>query len=133
MSNTDIVRQYYQYFNEQNWAGMLSLVDENIQHYPNQGELREGKAKFAEFLRIMDAHYSETCVDLMLFQGEASERVAAEFFIDGTYKKAQEGLPPAQGQTYHLRVGAFLEVRNGKITRLNNYYNLEDWIAMVSR
>jgi len=128
----DTVRRYYGCFNRQDWPGMLALVDDEVQHYPNQGERRAGKAKFAEFLAIMDQHYQEQLVELTLFQGEAPERVAAEFFIEGVYKKAQEGLPPAHGQTYRLRVGAFLEVHNGKITRLNNYYNLEDWIAMVS-
>lgn len=133
MSNTQIVRQYYQYFNQQNWAGMLALVDEEIQHYPNQGELRAGKALFAEFMNTMDEHYSEQVVDLVLFQGEIANRVAAEFFIDGIYKKAQDGLPPAHGQSYHLRVGAFLDVQDGKIKRITNYYNLEEWIALVSK
>ena len=42
-----------------------------------------------------------------------------------------EGLPPAAGQTYHLRVGAFFDIGEGQITRISNHYNLADWIAQV--
>jgi steroid delta-isomerase-like uncharacterized protein len=40
-------------------------------------------------------------------------------------------LPEATGQTYHLRVGAFFEARDGRITRVTNYYNLQSWLRMV--
>ncbi|MEQ1841911.1 MAG: nuclear transport factor 2 family protein, partial [Verrucomicrobiales bacterium] len=62
---------------------------------------------------------------------DKGDRSAAEFFIRGTYLKSDEGLPPANGQTYHLRVGAFFEVADGRITRVTNYYNLPDWIRQV--
>ncbi len=41
------------------------------------------------------------------------------------------GLPEARGQTYELPVGAFFEIRDGKVARVTNYYNLNDWIAQV--
>ena len=41
------------------------------------------------------------------------------------------GLPPARGQKYVLPGGAFFEVRDGRIQRVSNYYNLQDWIAQV--
>jgi len=55
MKNLDIVKQYYQYFNEQNWEGMLSLVADDITHFPNQGKPRYGKELFAAFLQKMDS------------------------------------------------------------------------------
>ena len=42
-----------------------------------------------------------------------------------------EGLPPATGQTYFLRVGAFFELRDGKVARITNYYNLQEWLKQV--
>ena len=49
----------------------------------------------------------------------------------GTYLAADEGLPPAQGQTYRLPAGAFFELRDGKVARVTNYYNLQDWLRQV--
>jgi steroid delta-isomerase-like uncharacterized protein len=58
-------------------------------------------------------------------------RAAAEFYIRGTYLNTDEGLPPATGQTYHLRVGAFFEIKEGLVARVTNYYNLTDWLRQV--
>ncbi|HCN78333.1 MAG TPA: isopropylmalate/homocitrate/citramalate synthase, partial [Verrucomicrobiales bacterium] len=38
---------------------------------------------------------------------------------------------PAMGQTPRLRVGAFFDIAGGRITRVTNYYNLEDWLRQV--
>jgi steroid delta-isomerase-like uncharacterized protein len=59
------------------------------------------------------------------------KRAAAEFIVNGTYKKAEAGLPSAKGQTYKLPAGAFLEIADSKITRVTTYYNLQDWIKQV--
>jgi steroid delta-isomerase-like uncharacterized protein len=40
-------------------------------------------------------------------------------------------LPEANGQTYRLPAGAFFDIREGKVARVTNYYNLGDWIAQV--
>ncbi|WP_267869770.1 nuclear transport factor 2 family protein [Deinococcus radiophilus] len=40
-------------------------------------------------------------------------------------------MPEAQGQTYVLPVGAFFEVRGGRIARVTNYYNLSEWTRQV--
>jgi steroid delta-isomerase-like uncharacterized protein len=58
-------------------------------------------------------------------------RAAAEFTVLGTYLDSDEGLPPASGQTYRLPAGAFFELRDGRVARISNYYNLPDWIAQV--
>ena len=59
-------------------------------------------------------------------------RAAAEFVIHGEYLKTDPGLPEAAGQTYVLPVGAFFEVRGGKIARVTNYYNLAEWTRQVN-
>jgi steroid delta-isomerase-like uncharacterized protein len=49
----------------------------------------------------------------------------------GKYLKNDEGLPPATGQEYRLPAGAFFEIRDNKVARITNYYNLQDWIKQV--
>jgi hypothetical protein len=52
--------------------------------------------------------------------------------VHGLYHHTDAGLPEARGQAYVLPGGAFFEIRDGRIARVTNYYNLEDWIARVS-
>ena len=132
MTSLQIIEQYYTYFNQKNWQGMLSLLDSNIRHEPNQGEPRIGLEKYAAFLKEMDEAYEENLSDMIFMVNETGDRIAAEFTVKGTYKRAQAGLPPAHGQAYTLPAGAFLEVRNDKITRVTTYYNLPLWIKLVS-
>ena len=95
-----------------------------------QGEDAELDA-FRAFLGRMDRCYQEQVEDLVVFNGPDTSRAAAEFFINGTYLVTDEGLPPAKGQKYRLRVGAFFEIKDGKVARVSNYYNLADWMRMV--
>lgn len=132
MTATDIVKEYYNHFNNQNWGGMLALLHEDIRHEPNQGDPRIGIEKFTEFLKIMDTSYQETLTDMVFFSEPGNTRVAAEFTVNGIYKKGEEGLPVAHGQSYVLPAAAFLEVKDGKISRVTTYYNLPLWISLVS-
>jgi steroid delta-isomerase-like uncharacterized protein len=130
--NLDIIRNYYAAFNAKNWQEMLDLVAEDIVHEPNQGTARHGKSLFQEFVAHMNNCYDETLSDIQLFSGEQEGRIAAEFVVNGIYKKGEEGLPVANGQTYILPAAAFIEVKEQKITRVTTYYNLEKWIELVS-
>lgn len=111
---------------------MLDLLDPKVRHEPNQGEPRIGLEKYEAFLKEMDKAYEENLSDMIFMVNENGDHVATEFTVNGTYKSAQEGLPPAHGQAYTLPAGAFLEVKNGKITRVATYYNLPLWIKLVS-
>lgn len=134
MSALQIVKDYYQYFNNQDWNGMLSLVSEDICHEPNEGQTRKGIELFKEFLQKMDTAYQETLTNQVFFSSEENPtRIATEFTVNGIYKIAEPGLPAAHGQQYILPAGAFLEVNDGKITRITTYYNLELWISLVSQ
>jgi steroid delta-isomerase-like uncharacterized protein len=128
----DIVKEYYNHFNNQNWEGMLGLLHTDIRHEPNQGDPRIGIEKFTEFLKIMDTSYQETLTDMVFFSESGNNRVAVEFTVNGIYKKGEEGLPEAHGQSYVLPAAAFLEVKEGKISRVTTYYNLPLWISLVS-
>lgn len=132
MQSLEIVKQYYAAFNQKNWAGMIALVDPDIRHEVNQGEVRIGQELYTQFLQLMDESYEETLQDLVLMSNGTGERIAAEFVVHGIYKKGDEGMPPAHGQSYVLPAGAFLEVKNGKICRVTTYYNLPLWLKLVS-
>ncbi len=61
----------------------------------------------------------------------SGRHAAAEFVVHGTYLVTDTDLPPAKGQTYVLPAGAFFELRDGKIARISNYYNLQDWLRQI--
>jgi steroid delta-isomerase-like uncharacterized protein len=132
MSALETVKNYYDCFNNKNWEGMLALVHPEIKHQPNQGEERLGIEKFTAFLQLMDECYEETLTEMVILGDANNNRIAAEFVVNGIYKKGDEESPVAHGQSYVLPAGAFLEVTDGKISRVTTYYNLPLWIKLVS-
>lgn len=132
-SARDLVQAYYKAFNAKDYPTMVDLVAPKVRHEVNQGGVREGKELFAEFLKENDEAYDETLTDMVFFTEPEGNRIAAEFWVNGIYKKAGADMPPAWGQPYRLRVGAFLEIAEGKITRITTYYNLPNWIDAVTQ
>ena len=126
------VTAYYAAFNAENPAGMLACVTENIEHRVNEGGIRLGAAKFAEFCAHMGVSYREQLRDIEIFVNETGTRAAAEFTVHGEYLKTDPGLPEAKGQKYILPAGSFFDLADGKISRITTFYNLNDWIAQVS-
>lgn len=126
-----LIRHYYDVFNGGDREALLSLLDEKVQHDINQGATEVGLPAFKAFLQRMDRCYREQVEELEVLASESGDRAAAEFFIKGTYLSTDEGLPPATGQKYRLRVGAFFEIRQEKISRVTNYYNLEEWLRLI--
>ena len=88
---------------------------------------------FAAFMQRMNTNYREKLVDMVIMTNTDGSRASAEFVVLGEYLNSDEGLPPARGQTYRLPAGAFFEIRDDKVARITNYYNLNDWIAQVNR
>ncbi|MCA8960864.1 MAG: nuclear transport factor 2 family protein [Planctomycetes bacterium] len=128
----DLIRRYYDAFNRADFSAMAALVDDEVVHDVNQGRREVGRAAFETFLASMDDAYVERIDDLVVFTEPSGRRAAAEFVVHGEYRRTQAGLPPATGQSYRLPVGAFFEARDGRITRVTNYYNLQDWLNQVS-
>ena len=125
-----LIETYYAAFNSGDREALLALLAEDIAHEINEGGVETGKEAFRAFLTRMDRCYRETVEDLVIFTGP-DNRAATEFYIRGEYVATDDGLPEARGQTYHLRVGAFFEARGGKITRVTNYSNLQNWLRLV--
>lgn len=127
-----LIKRYYDAFNAGNAQGMLDCLSEDVEHRVNEGGIRRGKAKFAEFCSHMGVSYREELKDIEIFANDAGTRGAAEFVVHGTYLKTDPGLPDARGQTYVLPAGGFFEISGGKIVRVTTFYNLKDWVDQVA-
>lgn len=125
------IQKYYDTFNSGDREAFLQLLTDDVVHDINQGGCEVGKDAFRAFLVRMDRCYREQVCELAVFGHEGGSRGAAEFYIEGQYLSTDEGLPPATGQKYRLRVGAFFELRDGLVSRITNYYNLQDWLTQV--
>ncbi|MCA8081973.1 nuclear transport factor 2 family protein [Burkholderia cepacia] len=90
-----------------------------------------GREAFRAFLQRMDRCYGEQLRGIVVMVSADGLCAGAEYVVHGEYKVTDDGLPEAQGQRYVLPGGAFFEIRDGKIARVTNYYNLGDWIAQV--
>ncbi|MDH4569254.1 DUF4440 domain-containing protein [Pseudomonas sp. BN414] len=131
MTATELVQAYYTAFNASDMPAFLALLSEDVVHDINQGERQQGKAAFAAFMDKMNRCYKERLSDIVVMQSADGSRAAAEFVVHGQYLSNDEGLPPANGQTYVLPAGAFFHIHCGKIARVTNYYNLNDWLEQV--
>jgi steroid delta-isomerase-like uncharacterized protein len=127
-----LIERYYAAFNRGDWQAMLDCLADDVAHDTNQGSRDVGRAAFEAFLARMARSYREQLTDIVVMATANGNRAAAEYVVHGEYLADDEGLPPAHGQRYVLPGGAFFDVRDGKIARVTNYYNLNDWIAQVS-
>lgn len=132
MSAAEVLKAYYTAFNAGDMPAFLDLLTDDVVHDINQGERQVGKTAFAEFMVKMNRCYRERLADIAIMTSADGRRAAAEFVVHGEYLADDEGLPPANGQKYVLPAGAFFEIRDGKVARISNYYNLNDWIAQVN-
>ncbi|ASF48700.1 ketosteroid isomerase-related protein [Methylovulum psychrotolerans] len=128
----NLIEQYYAAFNSADMATFLNLLTDDVIHDINQGKREIGKEAFTQFMACMNHNYKEQLVDMVIMATADGSRAAAEFTVLGEYLQTDEGLPVAQGQKYRLPAGAFFDIRDNKVARITNYYNLQDWIAQVS-
>ncbi|MGB0865153.1 MAG: ketosteroid isomerase-related protein [Granulosicoccaceae bacterium] len=126
-----LIQDYYAAFNQADMAAFLALLCDDVVHDINQGDREVGKATFAAFMEKMNLSYREQLEDIHVMASDCGTRAAAEFVVHGEYLNTDEGLPEATGQTYTLPAGAFFEIRESKVARISNYYNLQDWLAQV--
>ena len=127
----DLVARYYAAFNAGDMRTFESLLTDDVVHDINQGARETGKEAFRAFMGRMNGAYRESLTDIVVLANAEGTRASAEFVVHGEYLRGDAGLPPAHGQTYRLPAGAFFAIRDGRIARVTNYYNLQDWIAQV--
>ncbi|MGN6519202.1 MAG: ketosteroid isomerase-related protein [Dokdonella sp.] len=126
-----LIETYYAAFNRADWHAMLDCLTGDVVHDPNQGTREYGREAFRAFLARMDRCYEERLHDIVVLAAGDGTRAAAEYVVHGRYKATDEGLPPARDQRYMLPGGAFFDLRDGRIARVTNYYNLHDWLRQV--
>jgi steroid delta-isomerase-like uncharacterized protein len=131
MNAAALVDAYYAAFNRGDREAMLAMLTDDVVHDLNQGERQVGREAFRAFLSRMDRCYGEQLRDIALLASVDGTRAAAEYVVHGIYLITDEGLPEAKGQGYVLPGGAFFQVRDERISRVTNYYNLGDWMAQV--
>lgn len=127
-----LIRTYYDAFNRGDTDAVLACLADDVVHDVNQGVRRKGKAAFGAFSQHMTRCYREQLTEIVVMAASDGSRAAAEFNVHGTYLQTDEGLPPANGQTYTLPAGTFFAVKDGCITRVTTYYNLTDWLMQVT-
>ncbi|CAM4095734.1 Isopropylmalate/homocitrate/citramalate synthase [Pseudomonas reidholzensis] len=132
MTATELVTAYYAALNAKDMPALLDLLSADVIHDINQGERQMGKAAFAAFMDKSNRCYRERLADIVVMQDAEGKRAAAEFTVHGEYLADDEGLPAASGQTYVLSAGAFFYIHFGKIARVSNYHNLNDWLEQVA-
>lgn len=130
-STRKLLESYYAAFNAGDMSAFLGMLTEDVAHDINQGGRETGRDAFRRFMERMNRSYKEQIVDIVVMASADGSRAAVEFTVLGKYLRTDEGLPEAKGQTYRLPGGAFFEVRGGKIARVTNYYNLQDWLRQV--
>ncbi len=126
-----LIENYYAAFNRGDWEAMLVLLAPDVAHDLNQGARETGVDAFRAFLARMRKSYAEQLRDIRILASDDGAHAAAEYVVHGEYLADDEGLPPATCQTYALPGGAFFDIADGRIARVSNYYNLNDWIAQV--
>ena len=133
MSDTKaLIEKYYEAFNRADWEAMLACLTDDVAHDLNQGPREQGVGAFRAFLERMQGSYSEQLQKIVVMASVDGRRAAAEYEVHGVYLADDDGLPPANNQRYVLPGGAFFDIRDGRIARVSNYYNLNDWIAQVT-
>lgn len=128
----NLIKKYYESFNQKDWKTFFELLHPQIIHEINQGHVEISKESFKKFIDRMNHSYEEQIKDINIYEGEKANTFASEYMVHGKYLRTDEGLPEAKGQTYILKGGAFFETENGLIKLVRNYYNLNEWIKMVN-
>ena len=126
-----LIREYYKAFNAGDMTAFLGFLHEQVVHDINQGERQVGRQAFAQFMKRMNRCYKEQIVELVIMTDDDGSRACAEFVVLGEYLSTDEGLPPAKGQKYQLPGAALFDIRDSKITRVTNYYNLQEWLRQI--
>ncbi len=131
-----LVRAYYDAFNRHDVEGFLALLTADVEHGVSQGDAERGVDAFRAFIAHMDRCYLERIEDLVVMTGSGGTRAAAEFVVHGRYIATDPGVPdgtaPARDQRYVLPAGAFFTLRDGRVARITNHYNLGDWVRQVN-
>ncbi len=135
MTAEQVARAYYAAFNAHDTPALLALLTPDVVHDVSQGGREVGIEAFRRFMAHMDRCYDERIEDLVVMVDTGGARAASEFTVHGRYIATDPGVPAgtpsASGQRYMLPAGAFFAVRDGRVARVSNHYNLGEWVRQV--
>ena len=129
----ELVLSYYDAMNRHDPAAVVALLAEDVVHELNQGPREVGKAAFAAFLERIEGCYRERLADIVVLASPDGLRAAAEYMVHGEYVADDIGMPPARGQRYQMPGAAFFELHDGRIRRVSDHYNLQEWFSQVAQ
>ena len=132
-----LVRAYYDAFNRHDADAFLALLAPDVEHGISQSGAQRGRDAFRAFVAHMDRCYLEQIEDLVVLTEPTGTRAAAEFTVHGRYIATDPGVPegtaPARNQPYALPAGAFFTLKDGRVARISNHYDLADWVRQVNQ
>ncbi|KGQ19160.1 hypothetical protein LF41_3192 [Lysobacter dokdonensis DS-58] len=127
------LRAYYDALDRHDPDAAVALLTDDVVHDLNQGPREVGKAAFREFLQRMEFCYRERLSEIRLLCSADGVHGAAEYVVDGEYVADDIGMPPAQNQKYRMPGAAFFGLREGRICRVSDHYNLQEWFSQIAR
>jgi ketosteroid isomerase-like protein len=68
----ETISRYFTAFNAGDIQGMLDCLSDDIAHHVNEGQIRVGKEKFADFCAHMERCYKEELTDMVIFDAETA-------------------------------------------------------------
>ncbi|MEJ1161141.1 nuclear transport factor 2 family protein [Prosthecomicrobium sp. N25] len=137
METLELVRAYYDCFNRRDIPGTLALLTPDVIHDVSQGEREHGLDQFAVCVDRMNRCYREQVLDLVIMATDSGDNAAAEFVVEGRYMETDRHhpseieLPEARGQSYRIRGRALFEIRDERIARVTDWYDLQEWLRQV--
>lgn len=121
MTNSDLVKKYFEYFNEHKWQEMSGLYSEeaifkdpSLGIHPLPMSREEIRKKYAEMAEV----FPDLRDDILEIHHSGTDKVVVEFVSRGT---------APDGTTFELPICTVFTIEEGKITRDHSYYdNFED-------
>jgi steroid delta-isomerase-like uncharacterized protein len=91
------------------------------------GEVFHGKKEIIGFFNSIYADFPDYKWELKSIFG-TGDRAAYESVFSGTYTHSSDPEIPANGKHVAFRTATIVELRNGKISRVADYYNLPSFL-----
>jgi steroid delta-isomerase-like uncharacterized protein len=128
-----LIERFIAALNSGSIGEVVALAAGEVVVDPNQQRRVIGREAFESYLIHRARCYDERLADVVVMVAEDGHRGAAEYTLRGTYRATDDGLPPAQDQSYSVNAGSFFEVDEGRVSRFTIYFNREELIAQLGR
>ena len=120
-------------FNASDHAALLDCVSEDVALDTGPGRREIGKERLRWLMAFGTRHFRASVSDIVVMTDDVGGRAAAEFTLRGSYAETTEGLPAANGQSFSVQTGIFVEVDDGLVTRLSTHFDRTGFAALLAR